>query len=50
MSHIAMFFLVRLAVAAGLLLALLGLETLRRNILGWLLLTVGVGSSAGVII
>ncbi len=50
MSHIAMFFLVGLAVAAGLLLALLGLETLQRNILGWLLLTVGVGSSAGVII
>ena len=50
MSHIAMLFLAIPALAAGLLLALLGLETLQRNILGWLLLAVGISYSAGVII
>ncbi len=50
MSRIAVFFLVVLAPALGLLLALLGFETLGKNILGWLLLVVGVGYSAGTII
>ncbi len=50
MSRVAVWFLVVLAPALGLLLALLGFETLGKNFLGWLLLVVGIGYSAGVII
>jgi len=49
MSRIAIFFLLILAPALALVLALLGLETLGKNILGWLLLVIGVGYPAGAI-
>jgi protein-S-isoprenylcysteine O-methyltransferase Ste14 len=50
MSHIAIFFLLFVAPALSLLLALLGLETLNQNLLGWVLLIVGIAYPAGVII
>lgn len=50
MSRTAVFFLLVLAPALGLLLALLGYETLEKNFLGWLLLAVGVFYTAGMII
>ncbi len=49
MSRTAIFFLLVLAPALALVLALLGLETLSANILGWLLLAIGVGYPAGAI-
>lgn len=50
MSHSVVFFLRVLAPALAMVLALLGLETLERNILGWLDLTLGVGYTSGSII
>jgi len=50
MSHSVAFFLLVLAPALAMVLALLGLETLERNILGWLDLTIGVGYPSGAII
>ena len=50
MSHSVVFFLRVLAPALAMVLALLGLETLERNILGWLDLTIGVGYTSGSII
>jgi protein-S-isoprenylcysteine O-methyltransferase Ste14 len=50
MSRAAIFFLLFVASSLSLILALLGLETLGTNLLGWLLLVVGIGYAAGVII
>ncbi len=50
MSRIAIFFLLFIAPALSLILALLGLETLNRNLLGWVLLVMGIAYPAGVII
>jgi len=49
MSRTVIFFLLVLAPALALVLALLGLETLGGNIHGWLLLAIGVGYPAGAI-
>ncbi|MGE5248680.1 MAG: methyltransferase family protein [Bacteroidota bacterium] len=49
MSRSAIFFLLVPAPALGLVLGLLGLETLGDNLLGWVLLLTGVGYSAGAI-
>ncbi len=50
MSRIAVFFLLLVAPALSLVLALLGLETLNQNPLGWVLLVVGIAYPAGVVI
>jgi protein-S-isoprenylcysteine O-methyltransferase len=50
MSRIAIFFLLLIAPALSLILALLGLETLNRNLLGWVLLVVGIAYPTGVVI
>jgi len=50
MSRIAIFFLLLVAPALSLVLALLGLETLNQNPLGWVLLIVGIAYPAGVVI
>ncbi len=50
MSRRAVFFLLFLAPAFALVLALLGLETAPKNLLGWLLLAFGVAYPAGTII
>jgi protein-S-isoprenylcysteine O-methyltransferase len=50
MSRIAIFFLLFVAPALSLILALLGLETLHRNLLGWVLLVIGIVYPAGVVI
>ena len=50
MSHIVIFFLLFVAPALSLVLALLGLETLNKNLLGWVLLISGIAYPAGVII
>lgn len=50
MSRTATFFLLVLAPALALVLALLGLETLNKNIIGWLLLAIGIGYPCGAII
>jgi len=50
MSRPAIFFLMVIAPALAIFLALLGLETLRGNILGWFLLVLGVAYPAGGII
>ncbi len=50
MNRIATIFLVVIAPILALVLALLGLETLRTNPLGWFLLLVGVVYVAGVVI
>ena len=50
MSRIAVFFLLVITPILAMLLALLGVETLPTNPLGWFLLLVGVIYSAGVII
>jgi protein-S-isoprenylcysteine O-methyltransferase Ste14 len=47
MSRLAVFFLMIVAPALAICLALLGLETLRGNILGWFLLVLGVAYPAG---
>ena len=50
MSRIAVFFLLIIAPILAILLALLGVETIPTNPLGWFLFLVGVTYSAGVII
>jgi len=50
MSRIATFFLLAVAPILAMLLALLGVETLRANLLGWFLLLAGVAYTAGVVI
>jgi protein-S-isoprenylcysteine O-methyltransferase Ste14 len=50
MSRMAVFFLMIPASALALCLALLGLETLRTNLLGWFLLAFGVAYLAGGVI
>ena len=50
MRRIATFFLLVIAPVLAMLLALLGVETLRANPLGWLLLLAGVAYTAGVVI
>ncbi len=47
MSHSVVFFLLVLAPALAMVLALLGLETLERNIPGWMDLTIGAGYTSG---
>ena len=50
MSQIAKFFLLVVAPILAMLLALLGVETIPANPLGWFLLLVGVVYIAGVVI
>ncbi len=50
MSRLAVFFLMIVAPALAILLALLGLETLRANLLGWFLLVFGIAFAAGGLI
>ncbi len=50
MSRLAVFFLMVLAPALAICLALLGLETLRANLLGWFLLAFGIVYPAGGVI
>ena len=50
MSRIAIFFLMIAAPALAICLALLGLETLDKNILGWFLLVFGIAYPAGSVI
>lgn len=50
MSHSVVLFLLVIAPALAMILALLGLETLDRNVLGWLCLAIGVGYPSGAII
>ena len=50
MSRLAVFFLMIVAPALAILLALLGLETLRANLLGWFLLLFGIAFAAGGLI
>jgi protein-S-isoprenylcysteine O-methyltransferase Ste14 len=50
MSRIAIFFLLVITPMLAMLLALLGVETIPTNPLGWFLLLVGVGYAAGIII
>jgi protein-S-isoprenylcysteine O-methyltransferase Ste14 len=50
MSHSVVLFLLVLAPALAMVLALLGLETVERNILGWLDFAIGVGYPSGAII
>jgi protein-S-isoprenylcysteine O-methyltransferase Ste14 len=50
MSRLAVLFLMILAPALALCLALLGLDTLRENILGWFLLVFGIAYPAGAVI
>jgi protein-S-isoprenylcysteine O-methyltransferase Ste14 len=50
MSRLAVFFLMIVAPALSLCLALLGLDTLGENILGWFLLLFGVSYPAGSVI
>ncbi|HEX2998517.1 MAG TPA: isoprenylcysteine carboxylmethyltransferase family protein [Oculatellaceae cyanobacterium] len=50
MSRIAIFFLLLVSPALSLVLALLGLETLRQNLLGWVLLIIGIAYPTGVVI
>ena len=50
MSQLVIFFLMVLAPALAICLALLGLETLARNIMGWFLLVLGIAYPAGGVI
>jgi protein-S-isoprenylcysteine O-methyltransferase Ste14 len=50
MSRIAILFLMLVAPALAIFLALLGLETLRVNFLGWFLLVFGIAYPAGAVI
>jgi hypothetical protein len=49
MSRAAIFFLLFIASGLSLILALLGLETLSKNLLGWVLLIIGIAYPAGTI-
>ncbi len=50
MSRLAIFFLMVVAPALSICLALLGLETLRTNLLGWFLLLTGIIFAAGIVV
>jgi protein-S-isoprenylcysteine O-methyltransferase Ste14 len=50
MNRAALFFLLVFAPALAICLALLGLQTLGDNLLGWILLCMGVAFSAGILI
>jgi protein-S-isoprenylcysteine O-methyltransferase Ste14 len=50
MSRLAVFFLMVAAPALSIFLALMGLETLHTNLLGWFLLAIGVAYPAGGVI
>ena len=50
MSRTATFFLLVVAPALAILLALLGVETVRANPLGWFLLLLGIAYASGVVI
>ena len=50
MSKLVVFFLLVVAPALSIFLALLGLETLRQNLLGWFLLLLGIAYPAGGVI
>jgi protein-S-isoprenylcysteine O-methyltransferase Ste14 len=50
MSRVAVFFLMIIAPALSICLALLGLDTLAKNILGWFLLVFGIAYPAGSVI
>lgn len=50
MSRLVVFFLMILAPALSICLALLGLETLQKNLIGWFLLVFGVAYAAGGVI
>ncbi|MCX6072026.1 MAG: isoprenylcysteine carboxylmethyltransferase family protein [Chloroflexi bacterium] len=50
MNRIVLFFLLVVASALAICLALLGLETLRTNLLGWILLCLGTAYPAGILI
>ncbi len=50
MSRKAVFFLMVLAPALAIWLALMGLETLRTNLMGWFLLVLGIAYPAGGLI
>jgi protein-S-isoprenylcysteine O-methyltransferase Ste14 len=50
MSRLAIFFLLVVAPALSICLALLGLETLRDNLMGWFLLVLGVAYPVGGVI
>ncbi len=50
MSRMTLFFLLVIASGLAICLALLGLETARTNLLGWILLGLGVAYSGGILI
>ena len=50
MNRIALFFLLVVASALAIVLALLGLETVGNNLLGWILLCLGTAYPAGILI
>jgi protein-S-isoprenylcysteine O-methyltransferase Ste14 len=50
MSRLSVLFLTIAAPALSLVLALLGLETLRHNLLGWFLLVLGIAFPVGVVV
>jgi protein-S-isoprenylcysteine O-methyltransferase Ste14 len=50
MERTSLFFLLILAPALAICLALLGLETLRDNLLGWILFCLGVACTGGIVI
>jgi protein-S-isoprenylcysteine O-methyltransferase Ste14 len=50
MDKAFLFFLLILAPALAICLALLGLETLRDNLLGWILLCLGIAYTGGIVI
>ena len=50
MNRVAVFFLLIIAPALALVLGVLGLETLKDNLLGWVLLVIGVAYPAGAVI
>ena len=50
MNRVAVFFLLIVAPALALVLGVLGLETLKDNLLGWVLLVIGVAYPAGAVI
>jgi protein-S-isoprenylcysteine O-methyltransferase Ste14 len=50
MSRMTLFFLLVIASGLALCLALLGLETARTNLMGWILLGLGVAYSGGILI